>query len=145
MPEEARELRDTLALYRMAEEQRIDVDFLPLRHAQSLSLPLGRRRFGIAMDPSKLRGRADERVKLCHEMGHCVTGSFYNRYAKLDVRQRHENHADRWAIGQLIPKAELEDALRRGITEIWELAEYFVVTEEYVKKAMLLYGLSENW
>lgn len=144
MQEEARKLRDTLSLYRLAEEKQIDVDFLPLPHAQSLSLPLGRR-FGIAMDPSKLRGSADERVKLCHEMGHCVTGSFYNRYAPLDVRQRHELHADRWAIAQLMPRRELELALQSGIIENWELAEHFGVTEPFVEKALTHYGLTENW
>ena len=41
-----------------------------------------------------------------HELGHCETGSFYNRYAKLDVRQQHENRADKWAIRRLVPMAE---------------------------------------
>lgn len=144
MPEEARKLRDTLSLYRLAEENQIDVDFLPLRRAHSLSLPLGRR-YGIAMDPAKFASSADEKVKLCHELGHCVTGSFYNRYAPLDVRQRYELHADRWAIAQLIPKQELEDALADGITEIWDLAEHFGVTEPFIKKALRHYGMADNW
>lgn len=144
MPEEARTLRDTLSLYRMAEEKHIDVDLLPLRRAHAMSMNYGRR-YAIAMDPAKFASAADEKVKLCHELGHCVTGSFYNRYAARDVRARYEHHADRWAIRQLMPRNELEEALKDGITEIWELAEHFEVTEEYVQKALTLYGLTENW
>lgn len=64
----------------------------------------------IMMDPSKLQAEAEQRQTLAHELGHCVTGSFYNRYAKLDLRQKHENRADKWAIEQLVPA----DALGAG-------------------------------
>ena len=82
---------------------------------------------------------ADEKVKLAHEMGHCVTGSFYNIYAACDVRQKHENRADKCAIEKLIPKDELNHSVRRGITEIWDLAEYFGVTEDFMRNAVCWY------
>lgn len=144
MPEEARTLRDTLSLYRMAEEKHIDVDLLPLRRAHAMSMNYGRR-YAIAMDPAKFASAADEKVKLCHELGHCVTGSFYNRYAARDVRARYEHHADRWAIGQLVPRKELEAALADGIIEVWDLAEHFDVTEPFMKKALKHYGLAEDF
>lgn len=136
-------MRDTLSLYQLAEETGVDVDFVPMRHAHSLSMPLGDS-YGIAIDPGKITSAADERVKLCHELGHCATGSFYNRYAALDLRERHELHADRWAIAQLVPREELEAALGRGLREIWELAEHFEVTERFMKKALAHYKLLDE-
>ncbi len=133
-------MRDTLSLYRMAEERMVEVDWVPLRHAQSLSMPYGQG-YAIAIDPGQVRSTADERVKLGHELGHCATGSFYNRYAALDLRRRHELHADRWAIAHLVPRAELESAFSQGITEIWELAERFDVTEDFMRKALAHYHL----
>lgn len=133
-------MRDTLSLYRMAEARRVEVDWVPLRHAQSLSMPFGEG-YAVAIDPSKVRSTADERVKLGHELGHCATGSFYNRYAALDLRRRHELHADRWAIAHLVPRSELESAFAQGITEIWELAERFDVTEDFMRKALTHYHL----
>lgn len=136
-------MTDTLSLYRLAEERGIDVDLRPLRRAHSLSLPVEGHggRCAVALDPDKVTCAADEKVKLCHELGHCVTGSFYNRYAPLDLRRRHELHADRWAIAQLVPRRELDTALVRGVREVWELAEHFEVTESFMKKALAHYGL----
>ena len=84
-------------------------------------------------------GSVQERVHLGHELGHCVTGSFYNRYAAVDCRQRHENQANRWAIQTLIPVDALDEAVAQGCTEIWELAERFGVTEDFMRKAVCLY------
>lgn len=93
----------------------------------------------IAIDPSKIRSEADERSKFAHELGHCVTGSFYNQYSKFDCRQRHENRADKWAISQLITVDDLDEAVADGYCEIWELAERFGVTENVIKKAVCYY------
>lgn len=93
----------------------------------------------IMMDPSKLQAEAEQRQTLAHELGHCVTGSFYKRYAKLDLRQKHENRADKWAIEQLIPADALAQAVASGHTELWDLAEYFGVTEAFMKKALCWY------
>lgn len=93
----------------------------------------------IALDPSIQDGGAQERVHLGHELGHCVTGSFYNRYAAMDLRARHENRADRWAVRALVPACALRQAVADGCTELWELAERFGVTEEFMRKAVCLY------
>ena len=93
----------------------------------------------IGMDDSVRDGAIQERVHLGHELGHCATGSFYNIYAPLDCRQRHENRADKWAILNLIPVDDLDEAVAEGCTEVWELAERFQVTEEFVKKAVCYY------
>ena len=93
----------------------------------------------IGMDPSVLDGDALERVHLGHELGHCATGSFYNRYSPYDLRQRHENRADKWAILQLVTEDALDEAVAEGCCEIWNLAERFGVTEQFMKKAVCYY------
>lgn len=128
-----------LELYRTAEREGIEVDCFDLERRESLSIMDEDGDCYIAIDPLKLTSAKDEKVKLAHEMGHCVTGSFYNRFAACDVRQRHENRADKWAIQKLIPPEDLEHAIEEGYTEIWELAEYFDVTEEFMRKAMCWY------
>ena len=84
-------------------------------------------------------GDAVEKVHLAHELGHCMTGSFYSRHTAVDSRQRHENRADKWAVNHLIPVDQLDDAIAAGYTEIWELAEHFGVTEDLAKKAVCYY------
>jgi hypothetical protein len=93
----------------------------------------------IMLDPSRLLCEAQQRQMLAHELGHCSTGAFYNRHAKRDLRQKHENRADQWAIKKLISKVELDFAVSTGHTELWDLADYFGVTEEFMKKAVCWY------
>ena len=126
-------------LIEFADENQITVDWLPMRRAESLSMPLPDGGYGVAIDPAKIHSRADERCKVAHEVGHCMRGAFYNRYSGFDLREKQENRADRWAILHLIPKNELEEAVLSGCTELWSLADRFNVTEEFMKKAICLY------
>ena len=127
------------ALYDIAAQQDIPVVPFPLEKTGSLSYMDDRGRCFIGIDPSLRDGSVRERVHLSHELGHCVTGSFYNRYAAVDSRRRHEDRADKWAIRKLLTVDQLDDAIAEGCTELWQLAERFGVTEEFVKKAVCLY------
>lgn len=127
------------ALYQLARQENIEVLTYPMEQTGSMSLMTPDGACFIGMDKSICTGSTRERVHLAHELGHCVTGSFYNIYAKIDHRRRHENRADKWAVGQLIPVQALDDAIASGCTELWELAEHFGVTEEFMKKAVCYY------
>ncbi len=126
-------------LYRYAEQENIAVDRFPLRSRQALSLMDGAGRCYVAIDPGKLTGENDERAKLAHELGHCATGAFYNRFSEFDNRQKQENKADKWAICQLVTEEELDDAVAMGRVNLWDLAEYFGIPEEMMKKAVCWY------
>lgn len=127
------------ALYREAEEAGIEVYWTSLRADQSLAVELEDGSCVIGIDPWKMDTVAKETVCLAHELGHCSTGSFYNRWAARDVRKKHENRADKWAINRLISSASLDRAVAAGHTEIWDLAEYFGVTEDFIRKAVCWY------
>lgn len=127
------------SLYALAEQQNIPVIPFPMAENGSMSVMSDTGACYIGMDHDVLDGGTRERVHLAHELGHCVTGSFYNRWAAVDSRQRHENRANKWAVRQLIPMEALDDAIARGCTEIWELAETFGVTESFMRKAVSYY------
>lgn len=123
-------------IYHVAEQENIVVDHFALSSREALSVMDDDGECFIAIDPAKIVNESDERTKLAHELGHCITGAFYNQYSDFDCRQRHENCADKWAIGHLISVDDLDDAIADGYSEIWELAERFGVTEDFVKKAV---------
>lgn len=126
-------------LYQIADEQNIEVDCFDLKKREALSVMDDEGLCYIAIDPYKLRSTQDERQKLAHELGHCITGAFYNVYAAADCRQRHENRADKWAIQQLVPLDDLKSARDHGYKDVWDLAEFFGVTEDFMKKAVCYY------
>jgi len=126
-------------LYAFAKQQNIEVFPYPLPQTGSLSFMEDTGECYIGMDDSVRDGDVQERVHLGHELGHCVTGSFYNIHAAVDCRRRHENKADKWAVQTLIPVEELDTAIAEGCTEVWELAERFGVTEEFIRKTVCYY------
>ena len=93
----------------------------------------------IAMDKQKIECEEEEKVLLAHEIGHIETGSFYNVYSKFDLRAKLERRADKRAIQILVPYSSLRRALRSGICEIWSLAEFFGVTEDFMRKVIEFY------
>lgn len=137
-------MKDLLELYRLAEDHGVPVCWYKMESVESLSCKLEDGSSAIALNPWCTLSVADEKVKLAHELGHCETGSFYNRYSPYDIRAQHERRADRWAIKQLVPRDELMAAFARGRTELWELAEDFNVTEDFIKKAYKYYDDEGN-
>ncbi len=126
-------------LYQRAEKQNIPVYHFPLPKVGSLSCMDEKGNCSIGLDLPHRRTRNELRVRLAHELGHCVTGSFYNRFSPCDIRKLHENRADKFAVRTLIPEAALNEAVSQGCTEPWELADRFGVDEAFLKKAVCLY------
>ena len=125
-------------LYEYAEKQNIEIVSLATRKVQCMSMMDEDGDCGIGINPFMLESEADEKVKLAHELGHCETGAFYNMYAPLDIRAKHEHRADKWAIKKLVPKDELKQACK-SCRNRFELAEYFGVTEDFMQKALDYY------
>ena len=120
-----------------AEEQDIEIIYTHLNENGSCSATYMGQEY-IGLDTARC-SEALQRVRIAHETGHCVLGAFYNMYAPLDSRRKHEIHADVYAIERLIPLPEFRLALAAGNTEMWEIAEVFDVTCEFAEKAMIYY------
>ena len=122
-------------LYEIAQAEKICIDTFPLTKNKSVSVKYGNKYY-IAIDT--IKSEAEEKVHLAHELGHCKTDSFYNVYAPLDLREKHEYRANRWAVKKLIPKEELTVLLKNG-TAKWDIAEHFGVTESFLNLALIMY------
>jgi Zn-dependent peptidase ImmA (M78 family) len=129
----------TAEIYEIAEKNNIEIVNLSLPVIECMSIQHGKNNYYIAIDPALISSSANERVKLAHDIGHCMTGSFYNEYSPIDRRSKHEYTADKWAIKKLVPLDELVDVMKQGCEAVWELAEIFGVTEEFIRKALTLY------
>lgn len=123
-------------LYGIAEKRGHVVVCESLTETPSLSLQTNKRCY-IAID-QRLNVQ-QEREALAHELGHCEYGGFYNRYSKYDIRAKAERRADKWAFARLVPYGRLMQAVRHGITDVWELAELFDVSCEFMHRAIAYY------
>ncbi len=95
----------------------------------------------IAIDPHKVKSIADRKEKTVHELGHCMTGAFYDASCPVIPRGRCEHRATAWAVTHTFTRRTLIKAIKSGLTEIWQLADYFNVTEHFMKDALTYYDL----
>ncbi|MDY2656419.1 MAG: ImmA/IrrE family metallo-endopeptidase [Candidatus Limiplasma sp.] len=123
-------------LYGIAERRGHVVVCESLTETPSLSLQTNKRCY-IAID-QRLNVQ-QEREALAHELGHCEYGGFYNRSSRYDIRAKAERRADKWAFAKLVPYGQLMQAVRHGVTEVWDLAELFDVSCEFMQRAIAYY------
>lgn len=128
----------TEKLYEIADKNGIKLEVFPLRANKAVSLLIGNNRY-IALAPDVAVRSSEERVCLAHELGHCQTNGFYEIDAPVLTRKKCEARAEKWAVQNLIPKPELVRAVKYGCSDIQSLADYFSVTEDFIKKAIKLY------
>ena len=96
-------------------------------------------KLGIFLDYKQISTVAEEKVLLSHELGHCETGAMHNVSSTWETKTRNEYRADKWAVHQLIPFHSLQNAFICGYTEVWQLAEYFNVTEDFIRTTYRIY------
>lgn len=124
-------------LIKYADANDIEVDYFPLSSdTTALSIP-----GAIALNKSVLDTNPKTVVALAHELGHQATNSFYRLKSKYEMRTRAEERATRWAVDELISADELKQAFKEGCTEVWQLAEYFEVTEDFIRDAVRIHKL----
>ena len=107
----------TTDLYQEAKDTDIPILILDIPKTGSMCMQSESGRCYIGMDYGVLPEESVRRVHLAHELGHCKTGAFYNRWAARDVRKKHENRADKWVVNKLMPVDELDQAVADGHTE----------------------------
>ena len=133
-----KEMTNIQELYDICSRENITIDFIDCPKCGAISL-FGSGGCAIGIDSQTPARLLKERT--AHEIGHCVKGAFYNRYATADNISQHEYRADKWAIENLIPKSELIKAIKKNLDSIYLLAQHFDVSEDFMIKACRYYGV----
>lgn len=78
---------------------------------------------------------------LAEELGHHATsaGDILNQNDANNRRQ--ERAARKWAYEKIVPIENIRFALKDGHTEVWDMAEYLDVDEEFLREALKHYGI----
>lgn len=119
----------------IAQQKGHAVYHVPLKACLSLTVE----NHGCHIALSNALSNTQEKECLAHELGHCEYGGFYNFYSPYDIRAKAERRANKWSYLKLVPPGEIKAAFQHGITEIWELAENFGVSCEYMQHALGYY------
>lgn len=108
-------------------------------HATTIKLKPPFEAWGIFLDKGRLRTAPEEKSALLHESGHYATGTTHEASSPFDLIEKHEYKADKWAVQRALSSDELDEAVVEGHIELWDLAEYFGVTEDLIRKAVCWY------
>ena len=127
-------------LYKIADKSKIKVDRFPLKTTKACSVRLPDMILRIGVDTNQINSCAEEKELLGHELAHCIVNSFYYLNSTQCVKGKAERRALRWEAENIMPKNELIELLEAGVTEVWEIAEYFEVTETFVLRVCKFYG-----
>lgn len=100
--------------------------------------------YHIFIDTQRTESIADETCAVAHEYAHCKTGTTHSVYSSFELISKHEYKADKWAVHKLLPFEEYQQALQEGYTEIWQLAERFNVTEDFIRRADYIYQCEQQ-
>lgn len=125
---------NTNILYNIAEKNNIVIDSFRMKAVKAFSMPNI-----IVLNPNLVKTSQETRECIAHELGHHMRNAFYNIESTFETRERQEERATRWAVQELIPVHELKKAIKNGYTEIWQLADYFDVSYEFMVEAIRIH------
>jgi len=89
-------------------------------------------KYVILISSSLKEGEMAYRMSLLHEIAHIQTGTFYSLTQDKYYILKCEYKAKKWLALKLMPIELLEELRRKGITEVWQIADYLDITEDLV-------------
>jgi hypothetical protein len=131
------------ALYNDIKKQNIYLFPYDVGPEKSVTLEMNQK-YAIFADFFRMGSIAEIKKTLAHEIGHCATGCTHKVCSSLDLVQKHEYKANRWAIERYLPFNNLNAAIIDGYSEPWQLAEYFDLPEDFINKAVDYYEISRE-
>ncbi|MCL2636927.1 MAG: hypothetical protein FWD48_01015 [Oscillospiraceae bacterium] len=130
-------MNDIEVIINELDESGIDIDDFQFEDIRAVSICQEDGARSIGLDKRQFETSAELKSVLLHEQGHCETHTFYNASTSPLMRGKLERRADRYVTENKITKYDIVKANKReGLTEIWEFAEHFGVTVEYMKRIM---------
>lgn len=91
--------------------------------------------YAVFLDFSKIQSTRSLKGVCYHEMGHLGTGALHKVSSPFETVERSEYRANRWGAENYLTEESFRAAFADGCTELWELADYFDLPEDDVKKA----------
>ena len=126
------------SVYESLYQAGVDVDYDNLNGHKAVSLKLQSHYF-ICVDKKNIINERDEFSALIHEEGHFESGTTHHVFSPYQLVRKHEYCANKRAVLKHIDINELISVLQSGMVYIWQLAEHFDVTEDFMEIAIKIY------
>ena len=78
---------------------------------------------------------------LAEEVGHYETSSGDILDQTNTGNRKQELIARKWAYHKVVPEEKISEAISSGYNEVWEIADYLDVDEQFLRDALIYYGI----
>lgn len=93
----------------------------------------------IIVDEQQTTTTTSKNTVLIQELGHYYSGSYYRTNSPFELVEKMEYKADKKSWETFFPYAKIKDLMRKGLTTVTQLAEYFDVEPPYMAKCVNYY------
>ena len=93
----------------------------------------------IVVDDNQVKSCTSENTVLIQELGHYMSGSYYNMNSQYELVDKIEHKADKKAWLEFFPYEKIKELMSNGLTTATDLAEYFDVEPPYMARCLNFY------
>ncbi len=93
----------------------------------------------IIVDDKKVKSQVAENTVLIQELGHYRAGAYYRTNSPYELIEKMEHKADKKAWEEFFPYAEIKELMKKGLTTVTQLAEYYDVEAPYMARCIHYY------
>lgn len=114
-----------------------DVDVIPDNKIPSEGMTVRDHGFyAVGVNMKKITSYRTFRTVIMHESGHLHTGALHKTFSPFQLVAQAEYKANACTFKMWLTPQAINEAYRLGYRETWQLADYFDIDEEYIKKAL---------
>lgn len=117
-------------LYDVANKENISV--IDFRMKNKAIIELIDKDYYIGLNYSKIEGITEEKELLAEELGHYYCNAFYNSSSSPSTIAQKEYRANKWKCTVLVSVNDFIDAFKKGLKNVYEIAEYLNLSEDTV-------------
>ena len=93
----------------------------------------------IVVDDKQVKSQVSENTVLLEELGHYMAGAYYRTNSPYELIEKMEHKADKKAWEEFFPYEEIKELMKKGLTTVTELAEYYNVEAPYMARCLNYY------
>ncbi len=93
----------------------------------------------IIVDEKRTTTTASTNTTLIQELGHYFAGAYYKTNSPYMLIDKMEYKADKKAWEKFFPYEQIKELMKRGLTTVTQLAEYFDVEANYMARCVNYY------
>lgn len=124
-------------LYDIAKRENISIEDFKMKNKAIIEQI--DKEYYIGLNYSKIESITEEKELLAEELGHYYCNAFYNSSSSPSTIAQKEYRANKWKCTVLVSVNDFKEVFKKGLRNIYEIADYLSLSEDTVAFAYNYY------